>query len=501
MAAENQFSQSGTMSPENYAQQQQLNRQQQMAQLLMQQGMQQPQGQMVSGRYVPTSFFQNILPLAQLYAGKSMAEKADTEATKLAQRLRTQEIADINKYNQILRGQEAVAAQPEKTTELAGPFGEMVGQNNTNIPMPTATMPAQAGRAAIPGDPNQANLFAASSYSPILRQMGLKRMTEGPKWEKAEMPQPDGSVKTGWVNYASSDVKGSFVEGGTKPAYTPLEAAKFTYETGMTPPSGAPKSYVQNPPAVGGSPAQAPVQTVPGQPAAVPMANRTAAMPMSNQVNPATGNAVPVSAMNRPGMSPKDLSDANKAVFVESEKGRQAELKALPANIEQANVAIKTIDEMIGDARLNDQGQIVYQKYDPVTKKYVEGKKPHGGFETYVGATMFPGLRFIEGTETASFEPLYKSIKGQAFLEAFQRLKGAGQITEIEGQKATEALLKLDKAQTEKDFVKYAREFQENLQRGMELAKNKAGVSKDYTSPVNKPALRWNPQTNSWVNQ
>jgi hypothetical protein len=501
MAAENQFnfSQSGTMSPEDYAQQQQLNRQQQMAQLLLQQGTQQPQGQMVSGRYVPTSFFQNILPIANIAASKYLGGKSDAEAAKLAQRLRTQEIADINKYNQILRGQEAVAAQPERTTELAGPFGEMVGPNNTNIPMPTATMPAQAGRAAVPGDANQANLFAASSYSPILRQMGLKRMTEGPKWEKAEMPQPDGSVKTGWVNYASANPKDTFIEGGTKPAYTPLEAAKFTYETGMTPPSGAPKSYVQNPPAVGGSPAQAPV--VPGQPTAAPMSNRPAALPMSNQVNPATGNAVPVSAMNAPRMSPKQVGEANQAIFTESEKQRQAELKALPANIEQANVAIKTIDEMIGDARLNDKGEIVYQKYDPVTKQYVEGKKAHGGFENYVGATMFPGLRFIEGTETASFEPLYKSIKGQAFLEAFQRLKGAGQITEIEGQKATEALLKLDKAQTEKDFVKYAREFQENLQRGMELAKNKAGVNKDYRSPVNQPALRWNPQTNSWVQQ
>jgi hypothetical protein len=502
MAAENQFSQSGTMSPEDYAQQQQLTRQQQMAAMLMQQGMQQPQGQMVSGRFVPTSFFQNIAPLANIFASKYISEKADTEQARLAKRLRAQEIADINKYNQILKGQEAVAAQPEKVTELAGPYGEMVGQNNTNIPMPTATMPAQAGRAAIPGDPNQANLFAASSYSPILRQMGLKRMTEGPKWEKAELDMPDGSIKKGWVNYNSPNPKDTFIEGGTKPAYTPMEAARFTYDTGMQPPGAPMQARPGQAPVQSNMPPQAaPVQTAPGQPAAAPMSNRPAAAPMSNQVNPATGNAVPVSAMNAPRMSPKQQGEANQAIFTESEKQRQAELKALPANIEQANVAIKTIDEMIGDARLNDKGEIVYQKYDPVTKRYVEGKKPHGGFENYVGATMFPGLRFIEGTETASFEPLYKSIKGQAFLEAFQRLKGAGQITEIEGQKATEALLKLDKAQTEKDFVKYAREFQENLQRGMELAKNKAGVNKDYRSPVNQPALRWNPQTNSWVNQ
>ena len=106
----------GDMSPEDFAQQQTLNRQQQMAAMLMQQGMQQPQGQMVSGRFVPTSFFQNIAPLANIFASKYIGEKADTEQAKLAKRLRTQEIADINKYNQILRGQEAVAAQPERVT-------------------------------------------------------------------------------------------------------------------------------------------------------------------------------------------------------------------------------------------------------------------------------------------------------------------------------------------------------------------------------------------------
>jgi len=488
--------QAGTMSPEDYAQQQQLNRQQQMAQMLLQQTAQ-PQGQMISGRYVAPSWAQSLVPLANIAASKYIGSQADTEQTKLAQRLRNQEIADIGKYNQILKGTEAVAAQPEKTTELAGPY-------TGDIPKPTAFKDAVAAKAAVPGDAEAANLFAASSYSPILRQMGIKRMTEGPKWEKAELDMPDGSVRKGWVNYNAPNPKDTFIEGGTKPAYTPMEAAKFTYETGMQPPGAPVQARPGQAPIQPNMPPQvAPVQAGQAPVAAVPMANRTAAAPMSsgNQAIPATGNAVPVSAMNRPGMSPKDLSDANKAVFVESEKNRQADLKALPTMIEQANTAIKTVDEMIGDARLNDKGEIVYQRYDPVSKKYVEGKKPHGGFETYVGATMFPGLRFIEGTETASFDPLYQGLKGQAFLEAFTKLKGGGQITEIEGQKATDALLKLNKAQTEKDFIKYAREFQENLQKGMELAKNKAGVSKEYRSPVGQPALRWNPQTNSWVNQ
>lgn len=80
--------QAGTMSPEDYAQQQQLNRQQQMAAMLMQQGQQQPQGQMVSGRYVPTSFFQNLVPLANIAASQYIGNKVDTEQAKLAQKIR-----------------------------------------------------------------------------------------------------------------------------------------------------------------------------------------------------------------------------------------------------------------------------------------------------------------------------------------------------------------------------------------------------------------------------
>ena len=65
------------LPPEILGQQQALNRQQQMAQLLMQQGQQMPQGPMVSGRYVAPSFFQYAAPLFQTYAGTKLAEKGD----------------------------------------------------------------------------------------------------------------------------------------------------------------------------------------------------------------------------------------------------------------------------------------------------------------------------------------------------------------------------------------------------------------------------------------
>jgi hypothetical protein len=120
----------GNMSPEEYAQQQQLTRQQQMATMLMQQN-QQPQGQMVSGRYVPTSFFQNLQPVANMLTGAYLAKQGDTEQAKLAAAIRQNrakaEESILNK----------VTGTPAQATELAGPY-------TGNIPMPTAVQPAVA---------------------------------------------------------------------------------------------------------------------------------------------------------------------------------------------------------------------------------------------------------------------------------------------------------------------------------------------------------------------
>jgi hypothetical protein len=90
----NEFGNLGTLSPEDYAQQQQITRQQRLAEMLMSQN-QQPQGQMISGRYVAPSFFQNILPLVNLYQGQRLAEKADTKAAQLAEAIRGRNATEL----------------------------------------------------------------------------------------------------------------------------------------------------------------------------------------------------------------------------------------------------------------------------------------------------------------------------------------------------------------------------------------------------------------------
>jgi hypothetical protein len=67
---------------------QDVSRQRKLADLLMSQGMQQPQGQMISGHYVAPSFLQQLNPLANILAGQAVGERADTKQAQMAEMLR-----------------------------------------------------------------------------------------------------------------------------------------------------------------------------------------------------------------------------------------------------------------------------------------------------------------------------------------------------------------------------------------------------------------------------
>lgn len=78
---------------------QQANRQQQMANLLLQQGMSgAPQGQMVSGRYVAPSWSQNLAPIANAALGLYAGYQADKAQTDLAAALRGKQEEIMTKW-------------------------------------------------------------------------------------------------------------------------------------------------------------------------------------------------------------------------------------------------------------------------------------------------------------------------------------------------------------------------------------------------------------------
>jgi hypothetical protein len=108
-----------------------LERQRQMAQMLLKQGMQMPQGEMIGNRYVPTNPMQYIGNLFNVYAGQKGLEAADQQELALAKALREKKLAETTDIMQSLIG------TPEQVTQLAGPAYQGVA--------PTATMPAVLG--------------------------------------------------------------------------------------------------------------------------------------------------------------------------------------------------------------------------------------------------------------------------------------------------------------------------------------------------------------------
>ena len=109
MADELNLHQMGTLPPELYAQQQQLNRQQQMANMLMQQN-QQPQGQMISGHYVKPSALQQALPMINAAIGGMTNANLDTKQTELAAALRGKQQQAVQQFVNAANPQERFAA-------------------------------------------------------------------------------------------------------------------------------------------------------------------------------------------------------------------------------------------------------------------------------------------------------------------------------------------------------------------------------------------------------
>ena len=98
----NPYGNLGTVSPEIYQQQQDLNRQQRMAEMLMQNN-QQPQGQMISGRYVAPSWAAQLAPVASMLTGAYMQNKGDEKALQLAKTIREQRMGVMENINNALK--------------------------------------------------------------------------------------------------------------------------------------------------------------------------------------------------------------------------------------------------------------------------------------------------------------------------------------------------------------------------------------------------------------
>lgn len=113
------------------------------------------------------------------------------------------------------------------------------------------------------------------------------------------------------------------------------------------------------------------------------------------------------------------------------------------------------------------------QAFDDLT--YLDGLleqiKAHPGRGWATGATSM--LPIAPGSEAENFKTLLDQVQGQQFLRAYQTLKGGGQITEVEGRKATEAMARMNRGQSEKAFLEGVSEFQQIVREGARRARTK----------------------------
>lgn len=162
--------------------------------------------------------------------------------------------------------------------------------------------------------------------------------------------------------------------------------------------------------------------------------------------------------------------DATSAGAVESAK-QGAQISAIPS---------RTIAEIKADfdrfaaeqqkAGMADLGQATANAESAMS--VIEGLRNHPGLDYLVGpASVVP---IIPGTPQADAFAFVEQIQGKAFLEAFATLKGGGQITEVEGAKATAAIARLNRAQSKQAFVQALNELYSIAQKGLERAQKKA---------------------------
>ena len=153
-----------------------LERQKKLADLLQSRALEQPQGQMVSGRYVAPSIIQQLAPLANAYMGRQAGEDVESKQSKLANLIRGQQSAEIDKF--------VSAATPQERLKLS-----------------------------------------LTSQNPILQGVGAKIaenefVAQKPEWKESKKYNSDGTITHGYINTKAPVPLATFVPQSDQPALT-----------------------------------------------------------------------------------------------------------------------------------------------------------------------------------------------------------------------------------------------------------------------------------------
>jgi hypothetical protein len=162
-------------------------------------------------------------------------------------------------------------------------------------------------------------------------------------------------------------------------------------------------------------------------------------------------------------LSPQDFAAAQSQtdITLKDDMRRYGEQVALPDVKAKANSMIKIANEAID----------------------------HPGFKSHYG--WLGVIPAAPGSDAASFATFVNQGQGRVFLQAYESLKGAGQVTEVEGLKAEQALARIsDRKQSPESARKAWTDLQDVVKAG--LARQEAAAATSYG--VEGPTQRYQPQ-------
>lgn len=159
-----------------------LERQKKLAEMLQQRGMQTPQGQMVSGRYVAPAWTQYLANAFDAYSGGQGLKDVEMKQAQLAQKLKVSQASEAQNIMQALQG------KPEQTVYGAGMEG-----------------PTMNVTPAVQGSTQAALAQALKGESPFSQTMAAKLMEQ-----QFKEPKKTSDIQNYEYDVKNSGFKGTF---------------------------------------------------------------------------------------------------------------------------------------------------------------------------------------------------------------------------------------------------------------------------------------------------
>ena len=197
--------------------------------------------------------------------------------------------------------------------------------------------------------------------------------------------------------------------------------------------------------------------------------------PATNDAAPAVGGVAPAAEARPKTLSDvyranpdlfrkqlKEIGEANKVINpakyysdVERAKAEGKMLAGAEDNLRTSNSMISLVDEMIKD--------------------------PGREFATGWSGTVMP---FVPTSSARAYASKVRQLNGKAFLEAYKSLKGTGQITEKEGQKALEAISRAqDLLLSEEDHLAALKDLRKSTVEIRNALSKKMGIKTEQPPP------------------